>query len=205
MNRRDVLHGFTGDELPRTDHAHLELDAADHEEPTWEVRHPGPRRRFDRRARTILTAAAVAALLANAGAAWAYWRFNGPEKDHLPPAATSVEIALTAKSDNSRPLLPGDTGNLTVTVTNQHPVPVHITTIMAAPGQVVADYEHREAGCVDPPVEINQKSIAVSWEVPRNTIGAFPVAGALTMRAGAPAACRGATFTIPVRAQAVRP
>ncbi|GGN55478.1 hypothetical protein GCM10010112_06360 [Actinoplanes lobatus] len=198
MNRRDVLPGFP-------EGAHLELDPADHEEPTWEVRQPGPRRRFDRRARTILSAAAVAAVLANAGAAWAYWRFRGPETEPLPPAATSVEIALTGSSDNSRPLLPGETGDLTVTVTNQYPVPVHITSITAGAGHVMVDYAHRKAGCVDPPVEITRQSFAVSWEVPRNTIGAFPVNGALAMRADAPAACRGATFTVPVRAQAVRP
>ncbi|GAA0416502.1 hypothetical protein Aca07nite_08840 [Actinoplanes capillaceus] len=198
MNRRDVLSGFP-------ESAHLELDAADHEEPTWEMRRPGARGRFDRRSRAILGAAAVAAVLANAGAAWAYWRFRGPDTEPLPPAVTSVEMALTGKSDNSRPLLPGETGDLTVTVTNQHAVPVHITAIMAAPGQVVADYEHREAGCVNPPVQITRESFAVSWEVPRNTIGAFPVDGALSMGANAPAACRGATFTVPVRAQAVRP
>ncbi|MBW6433246.1 hypothetical protein KZ829_05745 [Actinoplanes hulinensis] len=198
MNRRDVLSGFPED-------AHLELDAVDHEEPTWELRQPRARGRFDRRSRVILGAAAVAAVLANAGAAWAYWRFRGPETEPLPPAATSVEMALTGKSDNSLPLLPGETGDLTVTVTNQHAVPVRITTIMAAPGQVVADFEHREAGCVNPPVEITRESFAVSWEVPRNTIGAFPVDGALSMGANAPAACRGATFTVPVRAHAVHP
>jgi hypothetical protein len=45
----------------------------------------------------------------------------------------------------------------------------------------------------------------VSWEVPRNTVGAFILNGALTMRAGGSAACQGATFTVPVRAQASRP
>ncbi|WP_430780895.1 hypothetical protein [Actinoplanes sp. G11-F43] len=182
----------------------IELDPADHEEPTWDLRQPGARRRFDRRARMILTVAAVAALLANAGAAWAYWHFNGPDRGRL-AAAAGVEIALTATSDPGRTLAPGEVGNLTVTVTNQHPVPVHITSILPADGPVVADDLRREAGCSDPRVVLTEAEFPVSWEVPRNTIGAFILPKALTMRAGGQAACQGATFTVPVRAQAVSP
>lgn len=193
MNRRDVLPG----------HVHsIELDPADHEEPTWEVRQPGRRRRFDRRARTILTVAAVAALLANAGAAWAYWHFNGPGEA---AAGTAVEITLTATSDPGRTPAPGDVGNLTVTVTNQHATPVHITAILAGDGRVEADEAHRRKGCTAPPVALTAAELPVSWEVPRNTIGAFILPGALTMKAGGQAACEGATFTVPVRARAVKP
>lgn len=192
MNRRDVLPGYS--------HS-IELDPADHEEPTWEVRQPGSRRRFDRRARMILTVAAVAALLANAGAAWAYWHFNGPDRG-TPTAAARVEITLSAMSDPGRTLRPGEVGNLTVTVTNQHPVPVHITSIRRADGPIIADDVRREAGCTDPRVELTEAEFPVSWEVPRNTIGAFILPQALTMRPGGQVACRGATFTVPIRAQA---
>ncbi|GAA1588797.1 hypothetical protein [Actinoplanes couchii] len=191
MNRRDVLPD-----------QYFELDPADHEEPTWEVRHPGPRRRFDRRARMILTIAAVAALLANAGAAWAYWHFNGSARTHA-AAAASVEITLTATSDPSRALTPGDVGNLTVTVTNQYSNPVRITSILPATGRIVADQVRRDAGCTNPRVELTRKEFPVSWEVPRNTIGAFILPKALTMRATGPASCKGATFTVPVQAKAV--
>ncbi|MDI6099653.1 hypothetical protein QLQ12_13705 [Actinoplanes sp. NEAU-A12] len=204
MNRRDTLSGFTESDGPSP--SHIELEPSDHEEPTWEVRQPGPRRRFDRRARMILSAAAIAALLANAGAAWAYWRFNGPsEEDRWSSGGTDVEVAISATSDPNRPLRAGGDGNLTVTVTNQHPAPVHLFLIKPGPGEVVADDAHRRAGCVDPRVELTQRTFPVSWEVPKNTIGAFILPGALTMRPGGPAACQGATFTVPVRAQAVRP
>ncbi|SDT76727.1 hypothetical protein [Actinoplanes derwentensis] len=196
MNRRDVLPSFPASE-------HIELDPADHEEPTWELRQPRPRRRFDRRARMILTVAAVAALLANAGAAWAYWHFNGPDRNLPVAAAADVEITLTATSDPSRALTPGDVGNLTVTVTNQHSNPVRITSILPAGGRIVADEARRDAGCTNPRVELTRKEFPVSWEVPRNTIGAFILPKALTMRASGPASCKGATFTVPVRARAV--
>ncbi|GIF36550.1 hypothetical protein [Actinoplanes xinjiangensis] len=203
MNRRDTLPGFTDSDgrVP----AHLELDTADHEEPTWEVLHPARRRRFDRRARTILSAAAIAALLANAGAAWAYWRFNSPAPQHNWASGTVVEVSLSAISDPGRPLRPGIPGNLTVTVTNQHGAPVHITEILPGKGRAVPDDVHRDAGCADPRVEFTQPGFPVSWEVPRNTVGAFILNGALTVRAGGDTACQGATFTVPVRAKAVRP
>jgi hypothetical protein len=203
VNRRDTLFGFT--ESDGRSPSHLELDPGDHEEPTWEVLHPARRRRFDKRARMILGAAAVAALLANAGAAWAYWRFNSPPSVQEWASGTAVEVSLTAISDPGRPLRPGIPGNLTVTVTNQHDVPVHITEILPAKERVVADDTHRDAGCAEPRVEFTQPSFMVSWEVPRNTVGAFILDGALSIRPGGSPACQGATFTVPVRAQAVRP
>lgn len=214
MNRRDVLpglgegsnaHSRGGRALGKVPDLHIELQTADHEEPTWEVHQPGtPRRRFDRRARAILTAAAIAAVLANAGAAWAYWRFNGPDEMQEAAAGAAFELALSGSSDTNQTLRPGTTGNLTITVTNQHSVPIRITSIMRGTGPAVADDAHREAGCVDPQVEINRASFPVSWEVPKNTIGAFILPGALSMHSG-PAACRGATFSVPVQAHAVHP
>jgi hypothetical protein len=69
----------------------------------------------------------------------------------------------------------------------------------------VADDEHREAGCTDvESVAMTKSSFAVSWDVRRNTIGAFTVPVALVMRPGAAKACRGATFTVPVQVFGVR-
>ncbi|WP_436537251.1 hypothetical protein [Actinoplanes sp. HUAS TT8] len=198
--RRDVLtnsqHG-TGQPEGR-----IELDPADHEEPTWEVRSPR-KRRFDRRSRTILGVAALAAILANAGAAWAYWKITQPSEVASPPAIT-VDMVLRGRNDLNRTLRPGDTGNLMVTVSNDNGVPIRITSIRMGPGNVVADPEHRDAGCVEPGVRMNRAAFPVSWEVARNTVGAFKVDGALTMPHGVPKACVGATFTVPVIAEGVQ-
>jgi hypothetical protein len=184
---------------------HIELDPADHEEPTWEVHRPGtPRRRFDRRARMILAAAAIAAVLANAGAAWAYWHWNAPDEPER-AAGTVFELALIGSTGVEQRLRPGEIGDLTVTVTNQHPVPIRITTLKPGAGPAVADDAHQQAGCENPQVEIVRGIFPVSWEVPRNTIGAFVLEDAVTLRATGPVACRGATFSVPVRAQAERP
>jgi len=179
---------------------HIELRPSDHEEPTWEVRTPGDkRRRMDRRTRVILSVAAVAAVVVNAGAAWTYWRITGSQTGHWGAAAT-VEIALRARSDLNRPLIAGQTGNLTVTVTNDDDVPMRITSVTAGAGRVVADAEHREQGCVDPGVGLTQDRFAVDWQVPRNTIGAFTLPGAVARAASSPAACTGAIFTVPIQA-----
>ncbi|GAA2869392.1 hypothetical protein Acy02nite_41260 [Actinoplanes cyaneus] len=198
--RRDVLtnspHGAGQPE------GRIELSAADHEEPTWEVRSPR-RRRFDRRSRTILGVAALAAILANAGAAWAYWKITQPSQV-AGPAPVTVDMVLRGRNDLSRTLRPGDTGKLLVTVNNDKNVPIRITSITMGPGNVVADPEHRDAGCAGPGVRMNRTVFPVSWEVARNTVGAFAVDGALTMPHGVPKACIGATFTVPLRADGVQ-
>ncbi|MFI1991110.1 hypothetical protein [Actinoplanes sp. NPDC020271] len=198
--RRDVLTNATRGAGPPE--GRIELGTADHEEPTWEVRAPR-KRRFDRRSRTILGLAALAAILANAGAAWAYWKITQPSRP-AGPTPVAVDMVLRGRNDSSRALRPGDTGKLLVTVTNDKNVPIRITSITMGPGTVVADAQHRDAGCVDPGVRMKQPVFPVSWEVARNTIGAFAVDQALTMPHGVPKACIGATFTVPLRADGVQ-
>ncbi len=183
---------------------HIELDPADHEEPTWDVRLPGDnrRRRLDRRTRAILICAAVAAIVVNAGAAWVYWRVTGSETAQA--GAGAVSMALRARSDLNQPLRPGGTSNITVTVTNGYDFPVRITSLTAGAGNIVADDEHRDKGCTDARVTITRPRFEVDWEVPRNSIGAFTVPGGLAMHPDAAPACLGAVFTVPVQVFGVR-
>ncbi|GAA2682634.1 hypothetical protein [Actinoplanes palleronii] len=203
--RRDVLSKVGKDAGPgrgRDEDVRIELSTADHEEPTWDVRSPR-KSRFDRRSRTILGVAALAAMLANAGAAWAYWRITEPQPAAA-PGAVALDLVLRGRNDLNRTLRPGGNGDLLVTVSNEKNVPIRITTIRMGPGTVLADPEHREAGCVDPDLRLRRNAYPVSWEVAGNTVGAFTVDGALTMPRGVPAACVGATFTVPLRAQGVQ-
>jgi hypothetical protein len=177
------------------------LGAGDHEEPTWEVNRPGDRgrRRMDRRTRAVLVAAAVGALVVNAGVAWTYWRTTDAWTGQA-GGEGSVELALRARSDLNRPLRPGERGNLVVTVTNDKAFPIRITSITPGDGNVVADDEHRDAGCRRTGVTLARPSFDVSWDVPRNTVGAFTIGSALVMRPMADRACAGAAFTVPVQA-----
>ncbi|WIM95836.1 hypothetical protein ACTOB_007974 [Actinoplanes oblitus] len=200
MIRRDVLTNHPGgDPWDGRPEARIELEPADHEEPTWEVRGPR-RRRFDRRSRTILGLAAVAAMLANAGAAWAYWRLTQPDPAAAPQPVT-IEMVLRGRNDLGQVMRPGDNGNLLVTVTNDRNVPIRITSIGIGPGNVVADPEHRDAGCTAPRVRVARTYYPVSWEVAKNTVGAFTLPRALSMEHGTAKACVGADFTVPLRAR----
>jgi hypothetical protein len=176
------------------------------DEPTWEVRQPNAgrsgMRRFDGRTRSILIAAAVVAIVVNAGVAWAYWRIT--DSGTGAGAGTAVELTLRGRSDLDKPLGPGEIGNLTVTLTNDYDFPIRIDAVRPASGSVVADDEHRDAGCKDPKVTMTRVSYEVEWRVARNTIGAFTIPEGLTLATNAPDACRGATFTVPIQVSGVR-
>jgi len=177
---------------------------SDMEEPTWEVRRPGSGKgRLDGRTRSILSAAAAAAIVVNAGAAWAYWKVTASETGGA-RSGTAVELTLRGRSDLIRPLTPGGTGNLTVTLTNDNDYPITITSVSSGGGNVVADDEHRDAGCREGAgVSLTKRAFAVSWDVPRNTIGAFSIPDGLRMAARSTKACRGATFMVPVQVSGV--
>jgi hypothetical protein len=184
---------------------HLELETADHEESTWEVRPAGPgrRRRIDRRTRTILGVAAVAAIVVNVGAAWAYWRITDPPAGEV-AAGAAVELTLHARNDLNNALVPGSTGNLSVTVANQYDFPIRVKLVTPGSGRIVADDEHHDAGCTAPGVSFTQPRFHVSWDVPRNTVGAFTIPDGLLMSHHTQRACRGATYTVPVQVTGYR-
>ncbi|GGQ40463.1 hypothetical protein [Couchioplanes azureus] len=157
-------------------------------------------RKLDRRGKAILSAAAAAAVIVNAGAAWAYWRLGGAGTG-VAVAGSAVELELQGRSDGSEPLYPGGSAGLTVTVTNRNDFPVRITSISPGRGRVTADPAHRDAGCLETGVLVSADVLTVSWEVPKNTIGVFTVPGGLRMTNSSDTACQGATFTIPVTAK----
>ena len=199
LARRDVLSRT--DERPAASGRSGMQDVFD-EEPTGELGAPAAKHgllsRLDARTRSLLTAAAVAAVLVNAGAVWAYWHITGSETGRAANAGTAVELNLRARSGLSRPLTPGSTGDLTVTVTNDNNFPVRITSVSLAPGAILADDEHRENGCAEHGVAMVPESAAVRWSVARNSVGAFTVPGGLRMAPDSDAACAGAIFSIPV-------
>jgi hypothetical protein len=158
--------------------------------------------RLDRRGKVILSVAAAAAVLVNAGVAYAYWQLNGAGTS-VAVAGTAVELKLQGKSDDDTPLYPGGTSDLTVTVANKNDFPIRITSVSPGPGEVTADPEHRAAGCRNTGVVVAQDVIPVTWQVPNNAVGVFTVGDGLRMTNSSETACQGATFTIPVRASAV--
>jgi hypothetical protein len=175
--------------------SHITLERG--EEETVEL---GTRRRsrFDRRTRFILGVAAIAAAAVNAGAGWTYWRLTGAE-----PAAGSatetVVLQLRGRSDYAVPLRPGTSGDLTVTVANDKGFPLRITEVRPAPGNPVADLEHRDAGCSHTGVTFTRPAFPVDWRVAANNVQVFTIPGGLTMSRAADPACRDGFFTLPVQ------
>ena len=156
-------------------------------------------RRVNRRTKVILTVAAVAAVAANAGAAWAYWRVTGTGTGTAQAGAV-IELSLKGRSDDDKPLFPGGTSDLTVTVTNRNNFPIRITTVSAGEGKTVADEGHRAAGCRTTGVVVAKDVYEVSWQVAQDTIGVFTLPDGIRMTNSSDSACQGATFTIPVQA-----
>jgi hypothetical protein len=157
--------------------------------------------RLDRRGRAVLAIAAAVAVLVNSAVVWAYWNLSR-QGAGVSPAGSAIQLKLLGTSDDSDPMVPGSRAALTVTVPNQHTFPVRITSLRPGAGRVTADPEHRQAGCRATGVAVPD-SLTVSWQVPRNTVGVFTVPDLLTFTAGSDPACRGAVFTIPVRATGI--
>jgi hypothetical protein len=159
-------------------------------------------RKVNRRTKVILAVCAVAAVAVNAGAAWAYWRITGSGTGSA-KAGSAFELTLKGKSDDNKPLYPGGTSNLTVTVTNENNFPIEITAVAAGAGKPTADEAHREGGCQTTGVVVSQDVHRVSWIVQRNTIGVFTLSDGIKMTNQSDSTCQGATFTIPLKATAV--
>jgi hypothetical protein len=158
--------------------------------------------RIDGRTRSILVSAAAAAVIVNASAMWAYWHITGSDTGRANAGAV-VELNLRGRSDLNKPLTPGSTGDLVVTVTNDNDYPLRITSVSAGADSVTADIEHRDRGCVEPGVTVTTEVAQVSWDVARNNVAAFTVPGGLKMAASSDPACVGAVFTVPVVVSAV--
>ncbi len=159
-------------------------------------------RKVNRRTKMILAVCGVATIAVNAGAAWAYWSITGSGTG-VAQAGTSIELTLKARSDDRKPLYPGGTSNLTVTVTNENDFPIEVTTVSPGAGKPTADEAHREGGCRNTGVVVSKDVHQVSWKVERNTIGVFTLPDGILMSNQSDSACQGATFTIPVNATAV--
>jgi hypothetical protein len=109
-----------------------------------------------------------------------------------------VELNLRGRSDLDELLRPGGTGDLIVTVTNDNDFPIRVTSVSPAVGNVVADDEHREAGCTRTGVVFAKDAVPVQWDVDQNHVGAFLVPDGLSMTSASDPACLGAVFTVPV-------
>ncbi len=159
-------------------------------------------RKVDRRSKVVLSAAGAAFIAVNAGVAYAFWKLTG-DGTATAVAGSAIELNLSGVSDDNKPLFPGGTSNLTVTVANDNAFPITVTTLSPGSGKAVADEAHRKAGCVNTGVVITASVHEVAWTVPKNSVGVFRLPDGIKMTNQSDTTCQGATFTIPVQATAI--
>ncbi len=144
---------------------------------------------MDRRSK-IAGASAVGVMLLGGGIAGALWSTggNGSGQAKAVTAQTATVSAATGAAD----LYPGFTGgDAFFTVTNSNPYPVTFTSMTA--GAVTSS---SPAGCPSTNVSVSDAT-GLSLSVGANATSATQsIVDVVTMVAGAPDACQGATFTI---------
>jgi hypothetical protein len=131
-------------------------------------------------------------MLTGGGIAAALWSANGSGSGQA-KALTAQSLTVTA-STGAADLYPGFTGgDVFFTITNPNPYPVTFASM--TPGTVVSS---NPTGCPITNVSVIAAS-GLSLTVGANTTSATQsIANVVTMAVGAPDACQGVTFTIPV-------
>jgi hypothetical protein len=135
--------------------------------------------------------------------AWAYWTATGAGTGSA-GSGTMQAVTVTALVAGDRPgsaLLPGGAAaDVVLRVHNPNAYPVHLSAIAGA-GAVTADAAHpacTSTGVTFLPPADPQLTVAVTSTL------LVELPAAASMAASAPAACQGATFSIPVTVTARR-
>jgi|KBSMisStaDraftv2_1062788.scaffolds.fasta_scaffold134986_1 hypothetical protein len=142
------------------------------------------------RRRAFVAMAIVGVVLTGGGIAAALWSANGsgPGQAKALSAQSLTVTAATGAAD----LYPGFTGgDVFFTITNPNPYPVTFTSMTA--GTVTSS---NPAACPSANVSVANASGLSLAAAASSTSGTQSIANVVTMAAGAPDGCQGATFTI---------
>lgn len=142
------------------------------------------------RRRTFVAMAIVGVIVTGGGIAAALWSANGsgPGQAKALSAQSLTVTAATGAAD----LYPGFTGgDVFFTITNPNPYPVTFTSMTA--GTVTSS---NPAACPSTNVSVANASGLSLAAAASSTSGTQSIANVVTMAAGAPDGCQGATFTI---------
>ncbi|MGO4234733.1 hypothetical protein [Pseudarthrobacter sp. YAF2] len=148
-------------------------------------------------------AAALAGLLATAGAgtAYAYWSVTGGGSGSAVAAtmqAVTVD-ALVAGDNPKTALYPGGSADVVLRLTNPNPYSVQVYSVTAN-GPAAADATH--PGCTTTGVTFTGAApLTPATYVAANSSALITLPGAATMDTTSLAACQGATFSVPVTAE----
>ena len=151
-----------------------------------------------------IKAAALAALLATAGAgtAYAYWSSAGGGSGSA-AAGTMQAVTVDALVGSDSPkttLYPGGSADVVLRLTNPNPYPVQVYGVTAN-GPAAPDAAH--PGCTTTGVRFTGPAAPLSpaTYVAANSSALITLPGAAAMDTTSLAACQGATFSVPVTAE----
>ncbi len=142
------------------------------------------------RGRFVIVSALVAAGLTT-GVAFADWLASGTGSGYA--KAHTAEPLRTISAAAAPTLYPGGTGDFVITIENPNPYPVTVMTI-ARDGPITSDKD----GCDPPSHGVVFSDQAGAWVLPGKESATYTLADSVAMAPDSPAACQGATFTIPV-------
>jgi hypothetical protein len=145
--------------------------------------------------RTRLTVLVCVGLLAFiAGEAWAYWVAGASGSGVADTDSRLVRVtALVGGDAPDSTLVPGGTAAVAFRVVNPYGVPLRLTRANAS-GPVTADANH--PGCTANAVTMTAADPGLTVAANGALLVQLPAAAAMDL--AAPAACEGATFSIPI-------
>ncbi|MHC6595095.1 hypothetical protein [Arthrobacter sp. C152] len=154
--------------------------------------------------RQHLKAAALAGLLATAGAGTAYAYWTGAGNGAGSAAAGTMQAvtvdALVAGDNPQAALIPGGSADVVLRLTNPNPYQVQVYSVTAN-GPATADAAH--PGCTTTGVSFTGTVAPLSpaTYVAANSSALITLPGTAAMDTTSLAACQGATFSLPVTAE----
>jgi hypothetical protein len=143
----------------------------------------------------IVVASLVAALIAGAGSAMAYWATAGSGTGTGTTGTMTVKVvALQAGDSNATTLIPGGTADAIIRVQNPNAFAIHVSAI-APDGAAVAGN-----GCTPTGVTFTAPAdySAGQFTIAAESATTLQLTGAVSMDYTAASSCQGATFTVPV-------
>ncbi|WP_457945982.1 hypothetical protein ACTAQI_11505 [Pseudarthrobacter sp. alpha12b] len=151
-----------------------------------------------------IKAAALAGLLATAGAgtAYAYWTTAGSGSGSA-AAGTMQTVAVDALVAGDNPktaLIPGGSADVVLRLTNPNPYPVQVYSVTPN-GPATADAAHPACTTTGVSFRGTAAPLSPATYVAANSSALITLPGAAAMDTTSLAACQGATFSVPVTAE----
>ncbi|MEV6299203.1 hypothetical protein AB0M02_07340 [Actinoplanes sp. NPDC051861] len=155
--------------------------------------------------RAVIAGTALAVVAGGATAAYAQWLANGSGKAHS-KAGTAVALE-TVEATPTKLLYPGVTADSAITISNDNPYPVNVTTVSLAGSIAVsnASGECHNTGVYFGDFSESRiskgETFSVNFLVPANSDASFTLPKSVHMTGASQDGCQGASFSFPVSLQ----